>query len=177
MGQVCCSPTAQCNLNLCPKCDTKCNKFTLHWLVSHNVCHVTWSCQPSCDVCSYMVSERVSFPRQNTSYPAKRWLEIERRLHGDRENSHNGEIQTSGDIVDRSWFASRMAPFQPTSRMHLHGPLHEKEENVKVSYLKLWLGWVGCIRRIHIRKTQRCGEIEGRIEEIRRILRATKKNT
>ena len=46
----------------------------------------------------------------------------------------------SGDIVDRSRFASRMRRFSRQAECVFDGPLHEKEESVKVSYLKLWVG-------------------------------------
>ena len=55
------------------------------WLSTWN--KHTLSCQPLLHVCLYMVSERVSFPRQNTRYPAKSWLEIERRIRGDCEKT------------------------------------------------------------------------------------------
>ena len=42
--------------------------------------------------------------------------------------------------MDLTKFASRVAPFLPTSRMHCDGPLREKEKSVKVSHLKLWVG-------------------------------------
>ena len=79
-----------------------------------------------------MVSGRGSFPRRKTSYQANSWLEIEHRIPGDCENSHNGEIQTSGDIVDRSRIASRMAPFQPTSTTHSWRPVaQERRERAR----------------------------------------------
>ena len=82
------------------------------------------------------------------------------------------EISWTAQDLHQEW-----RRFSRQAECIFHGPLPEKEESVKVSYLKLWVGnkRVGYIRRIHIRKARRCSETKGRIEEIRRILRATKK--
>ena len=42
----------------------------------------------------------------------------------------------------------------------LDGPLHDKEENVKVSYLKMWVG----------DKARGCSKISGGSEKVRRVL-------
>ena len=81
-----------------------------------------------------------------SSHLAFSWPNLVRRIPvdcvcstKDVKYNDNGEIQESGDVVDCARLASRMASFQETSQVYLC-PLHDKDDSVKVSYLKLWVG-------------------------------------
>ena len=80
-----------------------------------------------------------------------------------------------------SWIAQDLHQewrrFNRQAQCIFEGPLHEKEESVKVSYLKLWVGDKGLdvFEGFTFAKPEDAVKIECRVEEIRRILRATKK--